>query len=142
MNVGIGSDHAGFEAKERVKKALEAAGHAVRDFGTNSAESCDYPDFAAAVAGAVASGQCERGVLVCGTGIGMSMTANKVRGVRAAVVHDEFTTRMSREHNDANVLCAGARVLDGDAIGKLAVLWLTVPFGGGRHGPRVKKIEK
>ena len=140
MKLAIGSDHAAFEAKEALKRALQAAGHEVRDVGTHSNERCDYPDFGAAVARAVASGECERGFALCGTGIGIAMAANRVAGARAAVVHDEFTTKMSREHNDANVFCAGARVLDAGTIVALATLWLAEPFGGGRHGPRVEKI--
>ena len=141
MKIGIGADHAAFETKEHVKRALEQAGHTVKDFGTHSTESCDYPDFAEPVARAVSAGECERGILICGTGIGQSMVANKVPGVRAAVVHDEFTAKMSREHNDANVFCAGARVLEAEAIARLAGLWLKTDFGGGRHERRVGKIN-
>jgi len=101
----------------------------------------DYPDFAAAVAKKVAAKACERGILCCGTGIGVAMAAGKVKGVRAATVHDRFTARMSREHNDANVLCLGARVLDPRHAVELSELWVTVPFAGGRHERRVKKID-
>ena len=142
MRIGIGSDHAGFATKDRLKRELEKMGHTVKDFGTHTDESCDYPDFAEAVARSVASGESERGVLLCGTGIGQSIVANKIPGVRAAVVHDEFTTRMSREHNDANILCAGARVLGADKIVELAKLWLATEFPGGRHARRVEKIKK
>lgn len=142
MKLAIGSDHAAFETKEALKRALEAAGHEVRDVGTNSTASVDYPDFAEAVARAVGGGEVERGLLLCGTGIGQSIVANKIPGVRAALVHDEFTTCMSREHNDANVFCAGARVLDAATIIRLAKLWLDTPFSGGRHAGRVEKINR
>lgn len=142
MRISIGSDHAGFEVKERLKEALEQSGHAVTDVGTHNDASCDYPDFAEAVARSVAAGECDRGVLLCGTGIGQSIVANKVPGVRAALVHDETTTRMSREHNDANVFCAGTRVLDSETILRLAELWLQTEFTGGRHQRRVEKINK
>jgi ribose 5-phosphate isomerase B len=142
VKIAVGADHAAFEAKEKLRRALEAAGHEVLDCGTQSNETCDYPEFAEAVARAVGGGRCERGFALCGTGIGQSIVANKIPGVRAALVHDEFTTRMSREHNDANVFCAGARVLDADSIVRLARLWLETPFGGGRHVPRIEKIRK
>lgn len=142
MKIAVGADHAGFEAKEELKKLLEALGHAVVDVGTHSKESCDYPDYARQVAEAVANRQVDRGVLVCGTGIGMSMTANKVRGVRASLITDPFTSEMSRRHNDANVFCAGARVLDVEKMKSLLKLWLETPFEGGRHERRVAKIEQ
>lgn len=141
MKLAVGSDHAAFEVKEALKKALTAAGHEVRDFGTASTESCDYPDFAGAVAMAVGAGTVEKGFALCGTGIGAAMAANKVRGVRAAVVHDEYTARMSREHNDANVFCAGGRVVPTSELVRLVLLWLTIPFGEGRHTRRVEKIR-
>ena len=111
------------------------------DCGTNSADSVDYPDYAHAVARKVARKECERGILVCGTGIGVAMSAGKVPGVRAATVHDRFTTQMSREHNDSNVLCLGARVLEPRHAIELAEFWLTVAFAGGRHERRVRKID-
>jgi ribose 5-phosphate isomerase B len=141
VKIAVGSDHAGFEVKEALAKRLGAAGHDVVDCGTHTTESVDYPDFARAVAQKVASGACERGILVCGTGIGVAMAAGKVKGIRAATVHDRFTAQMSREHNDANVLCMGARVLDLRHALELADLWLTVPFAGGRHERRVRKID-
>ncbi|HEX5136717.1 MAG TPA: ribose 5-phosphate isomerase B [Planctomycetota bacterium] len=141
MRIAVGSDHAGFDLKERIARRLAELGHEVVDCGTRSTESVDYPDFAAAVAREVASRTCERGVLCCGTGIGVAMAAGKVKGVRAATVHDRFTAQMSREHNDANVLCLGARVLDPRHAVELAELWITVPFAGGRHERRVKKID-
>jgi len=110
MKIAIGSDHAGFEVKERLKARLVKEGFEVRDMGTHTPESTDYPDFAYLVAHAVAQGEAERGVLVCGSGIGMSIAANKVDGIRAALIYDEFGAEMSRRHNDANVACFGARV--------------------------------
>ncbi len=141
MKIAVGSDHAGFELKERIGRRLAELGHEVVDCGTHSTESVDYPDFAAAVAREIAAKACERGILVCGTGIGVAMAAGKVPGVRAATVHDRFTAQMSREHNDANVLCLGARVLDPLHAIELAELWITVPFAGGRHERRVRKID-
>lgn len=142
MKIVIGSDHAGFEAKRRLIKALQSLGHSVVDVGTEGTESVDYPDFASQVAMQVADGDAQRGVLVCGTGIGMSMAANKVKGVRAAVVTDEFTAEMSRKHNDANVLCMGARVLAPERMETLARIFLATSFEGGRHQGRVDKIRK
>jgi len=141
VRIAVGSDHAGFDLKERIARRLAELGHEVVDCGTKSTESVDYPDFAAAVGRTVASKDCERGILCCGTGIGVAMAAGKVPGIRAATVHDRFTTQMSREHNDANVLCLGARVLDPRHAVELAELWITVPFAGGRHERRVRKID-
>jgi len=140
MKIALGSDHAGYEAKDAMAKLLREAGHVVLDCG-GSAEPVDYPEPAAAVARAVADGGCERGIVLCGTGIGVTMAANKIPGVRAALVHDRFTARMSREHNDANVLCMGARILDESVLLELAEYWLEIEFEGGRHGRRVKKID-
>ncbi|MBI2933263.1 MAG: ribose 5-phosphate isomerase B [Planctomycetes bacterium] len=142
MKIALGADHAGFEAKERLRERLRATGHEVVDVGTRSTESCDYPDFALKVARAVADRTAERGMLVCGTGIGMAMAANKVAGIRAAVCTDEFTTQMSRRHNDANIFCAGARVLPAERIAFLAELFLKTEFEGGRHLRRVQKITE
>ncbi len=141
MKIAIGSDHAGFAAKEELKKFLAAQGHEVVDVGTKDEQSVDYPDFARLVAEQVGGGTAERGVLVCGTGNGMSITANRVAKVRAAVVTDELTTEMSRRHNDANVFCAGARVLATEKMKSLLALWLTTPFDGGRHTRRVEKMS-
>jgi ribose 5-phosphate isomerase B len=142
VKLGVAADHAAFDAKEALKGALTAAGHEVIDYGTGSKGSCDYPDFASAVGRAVSSGEVELGYALCGTGIGAAIAANKLRGVRAAVVHDEYTARMSREHNDANVFCAGGRVLTDAELVRLALLWLTVPWAGGRHVQRLEKIRK
>lgn len=141
MKVALGSDHAGFALRRSIAERLAALGHEVVDVGCESEASCDYPDYGARVGRAVASGSCERGIAVCGTGIGIAMAAGKVKGVRAAVVHNRFTARMSREHNDANVLALGARVLDPRHAVELAEYWLTVPFAGGRHAPRVAKVD-
>lgn len=141
MKLGIGSDHAGFELKEKVKGWLQELGHTVSDFGTDKCESCDYIDFAAATAEAVASGTCQLGILVCGSGIGMSIAANKVDGVRAALCSEPVSAELCRLHNDANVLCMGARMI-GDEMAK-AVLqaFLQGEFAGGRHQRRVEKIS-
>ncbi len=142
MKIAIGGDHSAYRIKEEMKARLVALGHEVEDVGTHSEESVDYPDFAEQVARAVAGGRADRGVLMCGTGIGMSIAANKISGVRAALVTDEFTGEMSRRHNDANVFCAGVRVLPPTKIGELLEAWLKTPFEGGRHERRVEKIRK
>ena len=141
MRIAIGSDHAGFELKQLLRSHLESQGHDVVDCGCDSLESVDYPEFGAAVGRTVASGDAERGVVVCGTGLGISMAANKVPGIRAALVHDRFTTQMSRQHNDANVVAFGARVLDTKHAQELLDLWLDTEFENGRHARRVAKIE-
>ncbi|MHC4549694.1 MAG: ribose 5-phosphate isomerase B [Planctomycetota bacterium] len=140
MRIAVGSDHAGFAMKESIAQRMREQGHEVVDCGCHGETSVDYPDYGAAVAHKVSRQECERGILVCGTGIGIGMAANKIPGVRAATVHDRFTAAMSREHNDANVLCLGARVLDPRHAVELAEYWLTVSFGGGRHTGRVAKI--
>ncbi len=141
MKVAIGSDHAGFEMKEKLKGLIADLGHEPADMGTDSEESCDYPDYAKAVAESVARGGSGCGVLVCGTGIGMSMAANKVRGIRAAKVCSEYESQMSRQHNDANVLCLGARSLDYETqIKPIVEAWFATGFEGGRHQRRVDKI--
>jgi len=137
----IGADHAGLVLKERLKLVLKRRGLEVEDFGAFSEASVDYPDFAHRVAAAVASGAATRGLLVCGTGQGMAMAANRHAGVRAALPFDEHSTRLAREHNDANVLALGARTLEPDVAERLLELFLDTPFAGGRHAPRVAKIE-
>ncbi len=141
MRIAVASDHAGFELKGALLKELRARGAEVTDFGTAEPVSCDYPDYAAKVAAAVASGAAERGVLVCGTGQGMCMTANRFPGVRAALVYDELTARITRQHNDANVICLGGRVLPEPEAVRLLGLWLETPFEGDRHLRRVRKID-
>jgi ribose 5-phosphate isomerase B len=140
-HVILGSDHAGFELKEKVKTTLERLGVPFEDVGTHSAESVDYPDFAHRVAEAVAAGQYERGILVCGTGIGVSMAANRHPGVRAALACSEETARLSREHNDANVLALGGRTTAPALADRIVEVWLKTPFAGGRHARRVAEIE-
>jgi ribose 5-phosphate isomerase B len=138
--VAVGADHAGYEAKQAVVAMLRAAGHRVTDMGTDSPASCDYPDYAERVAAVVSAGEADRGVLICATGIGMDVAANKFPGVRAAVVWDRATSELSRTHNDANVICLGARVLPLEELLDLVRYWLTAPFAGGRHQRRVDKI--
>jgi ribose 5-phosphate isomerase B len=138
--VALGADHAGFPLKEDLKTWLISRGYDVVDLGTQSAESVDYPDFAVEVGNAVTAGKADRGVLVCGTGIGMAMAANKVPGVRAAACSDAYTARMSREHNDANILALGARITSREAAIEILELWLGAEFAGGRHARRVDKI--
>ncbi len=141
MKIAIGADHAGFAAKEEIKAVIKALGHQVADAGTMGDASVDYPDFAEKVARAVASGEADRGVLICGTGIGMSIAANKVHSIRAAVIADERTAELSRKHNDANVFCAGARMTPLPRIAESLKVWLETPFEGGRHQNRVNKIS-
>jgi len=141
MKVAIGADHAGFEAKEQLKSHLAKTGHEVVDLGTTSLASCDYPDPAAKVASLVAKGEADKGVLVCGSGIGMSIAANKVAGTRAVLATDEFQAEMSRRHNDANVICMGSRVNAPEALARFVDRFLATPFEGGRHQDRVDKIK-
>lgn len=136
----VGSDHAGFRAKETIKKYLEGAGYAVEDVGTHSEESVDYPDFAKAVGERVAAANGMLGVLVCGTGIGVSIAANKVEGIRAALAHDSLTARRAREHNDANVIALGGRVVGEDEAIAIVQEFLSAEFAGGRHQRRIDKI--
>ncbi len=142
MKIAIGCDHAGLELKMQIIPAIERAGLEVSDFGTYDSKSVDYPDVARPVAEAVARGGFDRGILICGTGIGMSITANKVRGVRAALCHDTFSARATREHNDSNVLCMGARVVGAGVALDVVETWLSVDFSGDeRHARRIRKIE-
>ena len=141
--IAMGSDHAGYEMKLVLAEHLKERGLEVKDYGTYSTDSCDYPDFAMAVAGAVVSGEAEKGILVCGTGIGMSIAANKVKGIRAAVLSDEFSAQATREHNDANILCLGARVIDNDKAVKLVDIFMDTPFSeGANHIRRISKLEQ
>jgi RpiB/LacA/LacB family sugar-phosphate isomerase len=140
VRVAIGSDHAGFEMKEILKGFIESLGHEVEDFGAPSADPVDYPDVGYRVAKDVASGRSDRGVLICGTGIGMSIVANKVPGVRAALVGDAQVARLAREHNDANVLALGARVIGPEAARDIVKTFLETGFAGGRHARRLEKI--
>ncbi len=140
--IAIGSDHGGFELKKKLMEHLSERGLEYKDFGTYSSASCDYPVYAKAVARAVASGECDRGILICGTGIGVSMTANKVHGIRAALCGDCFSAEATRQHNDANVLCMGARVVGEGLALKIADTFLDTPFSNDeRHIRRISMIE-
>ena len=138
--IAIGSDHAGFSVKEIIRKYLEGAGYAVSDLGTSSEESVDYPDYGKAVGERVVSQQADFGIAVCGTGIGISIAANKVRGIRAALAHDVSTARLAREHNDANVLALGGRIVTSEAAIEMVQVFLTTAYPGGRHRRRLDKI--
>ncbi|HXE55678.1 MAG TPA: ribose 5-phosphate isomerase B [Tepidisphaeraceae bacterium] len=142
MKVAVACDHRGFEAKRRLLPVLKQQGHEVTDFGCDGTSACDYPDFAAPAARAVASGQAEIGILMDGSGIGMSIAANKVRGVRAALAHDEVTARRAREHNHCNVLCLGTDLLSEEHIRQIVQIFLTTAFGDGRHNRRVQKLAQ
>lgn len=142
MKVAIGSDHRGFDVKRRLVAMLQQLGHEVFDLGTESSDAVDYPDFAFHVARAVSERRVERGILICGTGIGMCIAANKVTGVRAAACHDSITVEMSRRHNDANVLCLSADLLGEELIERMVRIWLQTEFEAGRHARRVDKIMR
>ncbi len=142
MKISIGSDHAGFELKEKIKEYLLNAGYVCEDFGTKNTESVDYPDFALRVAESVAEKKSDKGILICGSGIGMSMAANKVPGIRAALCCNAEMARLSREHNDANVLTIGARLIDKETAKKIVRVWLATEFAGGRHLQRINKIKE
>ncbi|MFH1830186.1 MAG: ribose 5-phosphate isomerase B [Pseudomonadota bacterium] len=142
MRIAIGSDHAGFSLKEFLKESLAKMGHEVLDHGPHSDESVDYPDFAKAVAYDVNSKKVERGVLICGSGAGMCMAANRFPEVRAAVLSDEYDAQMCRRHNDANVACFGARKIEAARAQELIDIFLKTPFDGGRHEARVKKLSE
>jgi len=140
--IALGSDHAGFELKEWLKAKLVEAGYECQDFGTDSPQPCDYPDFSFAVAQAVVSGQCDTGILVCGTGIGTSIAANKVRGARCALCWNEYTARLARSHNDANILALGARIIGMELAWEIVKVWLETPFSDEeRHRRRLEKIS-
>ncbi|MEW6026984.1 MAG: ribose 5-phosphate isomerase B [Planctomycetota bacterium] len=153
VNIAIASDHAGYKTKEMLKQLLKQSGRDFTDFGTGSEDSVDYPDFAFKAAGAVSKGEYQRGILICGTGLGMCIAANKVRGIRAVSPYDKFTAEMSRRHNDANILCIGARALTEDTIKEIVEIWLATPFsaeggsasgedtGNLRHQCRIQKIS-
>jgi ribose 5-phosphate isomerase B len=141
MKVAIGSDHAGFELKEMISNIVKEMGNEVIDMGTGSSCSVDYPDYAEAVADAVSKGKVERGILICGTGIGMSIVANKFKNVRAALCNDLFTAKMSRLHNDANILCLGGKIIGKDLAKEIVHIWFSTHFEGGRHEKRLEKIN-
>jgi ribose 5-phosphate isomerase B len=141
MKIAIGSDHRGYQAKERIRATLHELGVTVVDHGTDSRNACDYPEKAFAVANAVAAKEADLGILFCGTGLGMSIVANKVPGVRAALCHDELTAQLSRRHNDANILCLPADLVGEALMQSMVRIWLRTEFEGGRHRRRVEKIE-
>ena len=142
MKIAIAADHAGYEEKEKIKKTLDKIGVEYTDMGTDSTASVDYPDFARKVGEAVADGEFDKGILVCGSGTGMAIAANKVPGIRAAVAWNEEIARLSRQHNDANVLSLAARYIPDEEQEKIVKAWLETDFEGGRHERRVEKIEK
>ncbi len=141
MPICLGSDHAGFDLKEHVKEFLKTLGHEFIDVGCYSTDSVDYPEFARKVALSVASGECEKGILVCGTGLGMSMAANRVPGIRAALCYGVLTARLSRQHNNSNLLCLGGRMIGPTMAEEIIKTWLTTEFEGGRHENRIKQID-
>jgi ribose 5-phosphate isomerase B len=141
MKIAVASDHAGFEYKEQIKNLLKQSGHEVRDFGTDSNERVDYPAFIRPAAEAVARGECDRGIVLGGSGNGESIVANKVRGIRCALCWNEESARLSRQHNDANVLSLGQRLIPLEAALKIVQVWLTTAFEGGRHEARIRSIE-
>lgn len=142
MQIAIGSDHAGYRLKEHLKEVLKADGHTVEDLGTHSEEPVDYPPICAGVARSVADGRAERGIVLGGSGQGEQISANKVRGVRAALCNDLYTARMSREHNDANVLAMGGRIVADGLADEILRLWLATEFAGGRHERRIEQIAE
>ncbi|MGX9726271.1 MAG: ribose 5-phosphate isomerase B [Candidatus Electronema sp. VV] len=141
MKIAVGSDHGGFELKQQVVEFLSKAGHEVESVGCFGLASVDYPDFADKVCALVKAGTCERGILICGTGIGMSIAANRHREIRAALCHEAFTARMSREHNNANVLCLGARVIGSELALEIVRAWVAAEFAGGRHQRRLDMLS-
>jgi ribose 5-phosphate isomerase B len=140
--IALGSDHAGYKLKTEIMKHLQDKGYPLKDLGTCGEQSVDYPDYGLAVAEAVSKGECEKGIIICGTGIGISISANKVKGVRAALCTDSYMARMSREHNDANVLAIGERVVGVGVALDIVDAWVETEFLGGKHGIRVNKISE
>ena len=140
MKIALGCDHGGYDLKQHVIKVLEGLGHEIEDFGCHSKESCDYPDFGAAAARAVAEGSCDRGIVICTTGIGISITANKVKGVRCAHCADCLQAEMTRRHNDANMMAIGAGFTGPNMAGRMVEVFLSTEFEGGRHARRVEKM--
>jgi len=141
LKIGIGCDHGGFKLKEEIRKMFEEKGYDFKDLGTFSEDSVDYPDIALELARAVRDGRFDRGILICGTGIGIGIAANKVKGIRAALCHDTFSARAAREHNDANILTMGERVIGPGLAREIVNIWLETDFSGGRHTRRVQKIS-
>jgi ribose 5-phosphate isomerase B len=141
MKIAMGADHGGFELKILLVPFLEKLGHVVEDVGCQSLESVDYPEFSKSVCEKIENRSCDAGILICGTGIGMSLAANRYRSIRAALCHDEYTARLSREHNDANILCLGARVLGAGVAEAIVKTWLSTDFSGGRHQRRIDQYS-
>ena len=142
MKIAIGSDHAGYSLKEEIKKYLDLKEIPFTDFGTFKIESSDYPEFAYKVGNSIITKECDCGILICGTGIGMSMTANKIKGIRAAVVYNEDTAKLSRLHNNANIICLGSRMIEPEQSLKLLDIWINTSFEGGRHQKRTDLINQ
>jgi len=142
MKIALGADHAGYLLKDRIRQYVVERGYQVIDEGTSTSDSVDYPDYAVKVAEDVSAGRAERGILVCGTGIGMAIAANKVPGIRAAHINSEYEAQISREHNNLNILTLGARILDEGAAKRIVQIWLDTPFSGGRHSARLEKIHE
>src|SRR5690625_3815429 len=142
MKIALASDHGGLNIKAEIKALLEDLGYDYEDFGCHCADSVDYPDYALPVARKVAEGVFDRGILICGTGIGMSITANKVTGIRCALVHDTFSAKATREHNDSNILAMGERVIGPGVAREIAQVWLETAFAGGRHERRLQKVKQ
>jgi ribose 5-phosphate isomerase B len=142
MKLALGADHAGYLLKDRIRQYVTERGHQVIDEGTNTSDSVDYPDYAAKVAEDVAAGRAERGILVCGSGIGMAIAANKIPGIRAANICNEYQAQMSREHNNLNVITLGARIVDENDAKQIIQIWLDTPFSGGRHSGRLDKLHE
>ena len=140
--IAIGCDHGGINLKSAIMKKLDEMGESYKDFGTYTAESCDYPDIAKAVCGAIVSGECEKGILICGTGIGISIAANRFKGIRAAVLYDDFTAEMTKKHNNANVLVFGGRTMKFEDVIRRIEIFNNTEFEGGRHATRIAKIEE
>ena len=141
MKIALGCDHGGYELKQHIIKVLEKLGHEYEDFGCYNLDSCDYPDFGAAAAKAVAEGKCDKGIVICTTGIGVSMAANKVKGIRCALCGDSYSAEMTRRHNDANVLAMGAGIIGPNMAKKITEVFLTTAFEGGRHARRVGLLD-
>ena len=142
MKIAVASDHRGYVMKGKILSMLEEIGLEGRDYGPETSETVDYPDFAAKVARAVSIGEVDRGILICGTGIGMCITANKFLGIRAALCHDDLTAEMSRLHNDANILCLSADLLGDRLVNRMVEIWVSTEFEGGRHARRIEKVSQ
>ena len=141
MKIAIASDHGGFELKEKIYEYLLEKGYTIKNFGTNSLESCDYPIYAKKVCDAILNNEAEKGILICGTGIGLSIMANRFKGIRAACLSDKYSAQMTRKHNDSNVLCFGARVIDESLAKEIVDVWLETEYEAGRHQKRIAMLD-